>query len=68
TPAMAVKMVLTGLDHAGVPLMYPEQFRIADIDCRVDVENTKSVLQWSPKFKDQDMLIAAYDEYLNLQA
>jgi nucleoside-diphosphate-sugar epimerase len=67
TPAKAIKMVLAGLDHAGVTLMYPEQFRIADIDCRVDVRTTKSALLWSPKYNDQDMLIAAYDEYLSLQ-
>ena len=64
TPAMMVKTVLSIMDSAGVTLMYPEQFLIADIDCRVDVAATKSALNWSPEYDDQDMLIASYDEYV----
>ena len=47
--------------------MYPEQFRIADMDCRVDVEATKSALNWAPVHDDRSMLIASYDEYLRLR-
>jgi len=68
TPGAAVKAALSMLDSMGASLMYPEQFRIADIDCRVDVEATKSALNWSPIHNDKDMLIVSYDEYVSRQS
>lgn len=63
TPAGAVKAVLTALDGAGLTLLYPEQFRIADINYLVDVEPTMTALSWRPQYDDADMLAAAYAEF-----
>ncbi len=65
TPSAAVKAALGVLDRIGLTLMYPEQFQIADIDCRVDIVATKTALDWAPEFDDRDMLIAAFDSYVN---
>ena len=63
TPAGSVKMALALLDRIGHPVMYREQYAIADLDCIVDIDATRTVLGWSPQYSDSDMLIQAYDEF-----
>lgn len=63
TPAGAIKAVLSALDGAGLTLLHPEQFRIADINYLVDVEPTMTALSWRPQHDDADMLAAAYAEF-----
>jgi len=63
TPAGPVKRVLAALDWINCPLMDPEQFLIADQTCVLDVTKAKRELDWEPAFKDEDMLIAAYQDY-----
>ncbi|MCT8989586.1 NAD(P)-dependent oxidoreductase [Chelativorans sp. SCAU2101] len=63
TPAWAVKRVLDLLDLLDLPLMDPEQYLIADEICVLDVSKGKRELGWVPQYRDEDMLIAAYDEY-----
>jgi dTDP-glucose 4,6-dehydratase len=62
-PAALVKPVLGALDWAGLPLMDPEQYLIADEDCIVDVSKAERELGWRPRYRDDDMLLAAYREY-----
>lgn len=63
TPGWAVKRTLDLLDLMNMPLMDPEQYLIADEDCLLDVSKGERELGWTPKHRDEDMLIAAYKEY-----
>jgi dTDP-glucose 4,6-dehydratase len=62
-PAALVKMVLTALDRINLPLMDPEQYLIADEVCILDTSRAKRELGWQPRYRDDDMLLAAYREY-----
>lgn len=62
-PAAIVKPGLALLDRLGWPLMDPEQYLIADEDCIVDVGRAERDLGWRPRFRDDDMLLAAFEEY-----
>lgn len=63
TPGKAVKAVLGVLDKAGLTLMYPEQFMIADEEYVLDISKTERELDWHPKYNDADMLSEAYRMY-----
>ncbi|WP_206454920.1 NAD-dependent epimerase/dehydratase family protein [Aurantimonas marina] len=63
TPGFAVKRTLDLLDLLNVPLMDPEQYLIADELCVLDVSKGERDLGWVPRYRDEDMLIAAYSEY-----
>jgi dTDP-glucose 4,6-dehydratase len=66
TPAVVVKRVLALLDVLGLPLMYPEQYGIADRDILLDTSATAATFSWEPSQSDIDILIDAYDGYLAL--
>ncbi len=63
TPGFLVKMALNALDAVNMPLMDPEQYLIADEECLLDCSKAKREIGWQPQFRDDDMLIAAYQEY-----
>ena len=63
TPGGIVKAVLSTLDYAGLTLLYPEQFLIADVNFLVDISKTEQQLGWHPRFQDEDMVYQAYWEY-----
>ena len=63
TPGWAVKRTLDFLDLLNMPIMDPEQYLIADEECVLDVSKGERQLGWVPKYRDEDMLIAAYSEY-----
>jgi dTDP-glucose 4,6-dehydratase len=63
TPAPLVKFALNALDAINMPLMDPEQYLIADEECLLDCSKAKREIGWTPKHRDDDMLIAAYKEY-----
>ena len=63
TPGFLVKFTLNTLDFVNLPLMDPEQYLIADEECLLDCSKAKRELGWAPKYRDDDMLIAAYKEY-----
>lgn len=63
TPASLVKLTLDTLDAINLPIMDPEQYKIADEICILDTTKAKRELGWSPKYRDEDMLMAAYTEY-----
>jgi dTDP-glucose 4,6-dehydratase len=67
TPARAVKATLSALDRLGRPVMYREQYAIADIDCIVDIGQTEAALGWTPRDSDGDMRAQAYDEFVGRQ-
>ncbi|MBZ9732356.1 NAD(P)-dependent oxidoreductase [Mesorhizobium sp. CA18] len=63
TPGWAVKRTLDLLDWLNMPIMDPEQYLIADEECVLDVSKAERQLGWMPQHRDEDMLIAAYNEY-----
>lgn len=63
TPGWAVKRTLDLFDLMNMPIMDPEQYLIADEECVLDVSKAERQLGWVPKYRDEDMLIAAYSEY-----
>ncbi len=63
TPGWAVKRPLDLFDLMNMPIMDPEQYLIADEECVLDVSKAERQLGWVPKYRDEDMLIAAYSEY-----
>jgi dTDP-glucose 4,6-dehydratase len=66
TPAWLVKGVLKVLESIGVPLLYKEQYMIADVNYQVDISSTENELGWVPRYNDQDMIYQAYKEYKRL--
>ena len=64
TPASAVKATLVLLDKAGLTLLYPDQFAIADAEYIVDISETRDILGWVPQYRDSDMLADAYRIFL----
>ena len=64
TPAAPIKFALRALDRLNLPLLVPEQFEIADQDYVLDIEPTIRMLDWHPEHTDQDMMHAAYGQYL----
>ncbi|WP_419911214.1 NAD-dependent epimerase/dehydratase family protein [Hoeflea sp.] len=63
TPGWAVKRTLDLFDLVNLPIMDPEQYLIADEMCILDCSKAKEQLGWSADYRDEDMLIAAFDEY-----
>jgi hypothetical protein len=64
TPGSAVKLVLAALDRAGLTLLYPEQFGIADADILLDTASTRDELGWRPEHGDIEMMCRAYDRFI----
>lgn len=63
TPAWAVKRTLDLFDRVNLPIMDPEQYLIADEMCILDCSKAKRELGWVARYRDEDMLVAAYHEY-----
>jgi dTDP-glucose 4,6-dehydratase len=64
TIAAPAKALLRFLDRIDLPVLVPEQFEIADHDYVVDIEPTVRMLDWTPKFGDQQMMNEAYSQFL----
>jgi dTDP-glucose 4,6-dehydratase len=64
TIAAPAKVLLRLLDRIDLPVLVPEQFEIADHDYVVDIELNRTMLDWVPKFGDQQMMNEAYDQFL----
>jgi nucleoside-diphosphate-sugar epimerase len=62
--AAPLKATLAALDFAGLTLMYPEQFGIADLDILLDTSTTRSELDWEPSIDDIAAMNAAYDIFV----
>ena len=67
-PSRPIKWVLGALDGLGLPLLYREQYGIADVDYVVETARTERELGWSPRDADVDMLCAAYEDYRRRRA
>ena len=63
-------LIKTGLyltDLFGLPLLYKEQYSIADKDIFLDISKAQKILNWKPKFDDQEMMKFSYDYWLNIK-
>lgn len=67
TPGKLVKMTLSGLGAVGCELMYREQYMIADEDYILDISKTEEMLSWEPQYNDRDMIVEAYEDYIQDQ-
>lgn len=63
THAPSVKLALSLLETLGIPLMYKEQYAIANEQYIVDIAHTQQTLGWDPLHSDSDMLFSAFREY-----
>jgi nucleoside-diphosphate-sugar epimerase len=61
--AAPLKATLAALDFAGLTVLYPEQFGIADLDILLDTSATRSELEWEPSIDDIAAMTAAYDAF-----
>jgi nucleoside-diphosphate-sugar epimerase len=66
-PANMLKPILGGFDWLGMPLLFPEQYGIADLDILLDTSETRKVLGWTPLRDDIEMMNAAYDAFCQTQ-
>jgi dTDP-glucose 4,6-dehydratase len=64
TVAAPAKVLLRLLDRMNMPVLVPEQFEIADHDYVVDIEPTKNMLDWTPRYNDERMMLEAYQQFL----
>ena len=64
TSATLVQGVLSILDKAGLTLLYPEQFSIANIDYILNTKGTEAALGWTPMKNDLDIIIEAYTSFV----
>lgn len=60
TPAKLVKFTLKALEMLGLPLMFKEQYQIADEQYILDISKTQKMLGWTPKDDDKSMLLEAF--------
>ena len=65
TPAIITKSILSILDIMNLSLLYPEQYKIADLDYVLDTKKLIDEFSYHPKDTDTEMLIEAYQTYLN---
>ena len=68
TPGPLVKKSLALLGAVGLPLMYREQYEIADENYILDISKTVEELGWRPEYDDRRMLFEAYETYRKLKA
>jgi dTDP-glucose 4,6-dehydratase len=64
TPAAVLQPVLSLLDKAGLTLLYPEQFAIANLDYVLNTQATNIGLGWTPLKNDIDIIFEAYQGFL----
>jgi dTDP-glucose 4,6-dehydratase len=64
TPATVLQPALSLLDKAGLTLLYPEQFAIANLDYVLNTEATNAGLGWTPLKNDIDIIFEAYQGFL----
>jgi nucleoside-diphosphate-sugar epimerase len=58
--------ILYLLNYTGYPILYPEQFNIADKNIILDISKSKKILNWKPKYGDLEMIKKAYDSWIVL--
>jgi dTDP-glucose 4,6-dehydratase len=67
-PAAVLQPVLSLLDNAGLTLLYPEQFAIANLDYVLNTATTHAGLGWTPLKNDIDIIFEAYRGFMTSSA
>lgn len=63
TPPRVTKFILNFLDSVGFPILFPEQFIIADQDYLLDINKLEKEFKMLPEYSDIDMIISGYKSY-----
>jgi dTDP-glucose 4,6-dehydratase len=66
TSSSTAKRVLSLFDKMDYPILYPDQFMIADADFLVDTSRAASYLGWYPTKSDLELLKLAYQHWTTL--
>ena len=66
-PSPLIKPALRMLDRIALSPLVPEQFEIADLNYVLDVSRTKAVLGWEPVGNDAELMLSAYQTYVELK-
>ena len=53
--------------YAYMPILYKEQYKIADKNYIVDISDTYSKIKWKPEQSDTDMIIEAYKHWEHIK-
>ena len=64
-PARLLRLPLALCDRLGMPLLYPEQYEIADLDYILDLSATEAALDWHPGRRDEDIIFDAYRAFVS---
>ncbi len=64
TNSKYIKFVLNLFDLFGKPLLFKEQYMIADRNIILDIKKAEKTLKWKPIFDDQNMINESYDSWL----
>ena len=59
-----IKFLLGVFESLGKTILFKEQYMIADRNMILDIKKAEEILNWKPKFNDQDMINASYDYWL----
>ena len=55
-----IKPTLALLDFLGKPMLYKEQYMIADKNIILNISKVKKILNWQPQYDDQQMINSSY--------
>jgi len=58
-----MKRGLSFLDRFGFPILYPEQFLIADQQYILDTSKIEKKLSFSERYSDSQMMIEAFEDW-----
>ena len=62
--AAMAKFCLNFFELIGRPILYKDQYMIANYNYITEVQETIEYLDWEPKYNDIDMIIQAYEHYI----
>ena len=66
-PSIPLKLILKFMEKMGMPILYKEQYKIADKNYIVDISDTYSKIKWKPEQSDTDMIIEAYKHWEHIK-
>ena len=61
---LLIKPVLYFMNSVGIPILYPEQYKIADKNIILNTDKAKDLLKWDPKYDDDKMIHASYSYWI----
>ena len=62
-PGVLVKIIFRYLIYMGIPVLYREQYEIADKNYFLSTKKIKNVTNWKPKYTDYQMILITYKKF-----